>query len=155
MKNLVIVILVLVIIGMGYYWICQQGNQPDKLSKSPNSVTQSTNPTQNHRQFSAEDVAAAKDAATNFFQACSAGDWDKAKTYCPYIDKINDALNQASKSLEGLEIINIGEPYKKNASYPGLFIPYEIKIKSGETQKSDLAVRNDNPAKAWKVDGGI
>jgi hypothetical protein len=41
-----------------------------------------------------------------------------------------------------------------NGLYPGKFVPYEIKLKSGETRKARLAVRNDNPEKIWEIDGG-
>ena len=37
----------------------------------------------------------------------------------------------------------------------GGFVPYEIKFKSGKVHKHNLAVRNDNPAKRFVVDGGI
>ncbi|UCG57848.1 MAG: hypothetical protein JSU70_23655, partial [Phycisphaerales bacterium] len=56
--------------------------------------------------------------------------------------------------LGGLEIISIGEPFK-SGRYPGWFIPYEIKLSSGGVRKHNLAVRNDNPAKRYVVDGGI
>jgi len=36
-----------------------------------------------------------------------------------------------------------------------LVCPYEIKFKSGKSKKFNLAVRNDNPAKRWMVDGGF
>jgi len=51
-----------------------------------------------------------------------------------------------------------GEPsasHFKPKPYPGWFVPYEIKFKNGEVTKFNLAVRNDNPAKRYVVDGGI
>jgi len=54
----------------------------------------------------------------------------------------------------GLEIISIGEPFK-SGKYPGWFVPYEIEFKSGGVKKFNLAVRNDNAAKRWQVDGGF
>ncbi len=56
--------------------------------------------------------------------------------------------------LGGIEIISIGEPFK-SGNYGGWFIPYEIKLKSGYIKKHNLAIRNDNRAKRWQVDGGI
>ena len=89
-----------------------------------------------------------KETAVNFFQACAAGDWSQASTYCPYVNQLKD-------QLDGMQVISIGEPFKKIPGYAGLHVPYEIKLKSGEIKKYDLAVRNDNPAKVWQVDGGI
>ncbi len=58
------------------------------------------------------------------------------------------------KWLGGLEIVSIGKSFK-SGRYPGRFVPYEIKFKSGKTKKFNLAVRNDNRAKRWVVDGGL
>ena len=51
-------------------------------------------------------------------------------------------------------IVEIGEPFR-SGSYPGWFVPYEIKLWTGETRKFNLAVRNDNPARRYIVDGGF
>ena len=56
--------------------------------------------------------------------------------------------------LGGLEVISIGEPFQ-SMGYPGWFVPYEIKLQSGEIKKHNLAIRNDNPAHRFELDGGI
>ncbi len=91
-----------------------------------------------------------KEVARAFFEACSEKDWDKALTFKMY-SSVPDWLKE---KYGGLEIINIGEPFKSGL-YPGWFVPYEIKFKNGRTKKMNLAVRNDNPAKRYVVDGGI
>jgi hypothetical protein len=48
----------------------------------------------------------------------------------------------------------LGDPFQ-SGQYPGWFVPYEIRLKSGEVKKHNLAIRNGNPAKHWLVDGGI
>ncbi len=37
----------------------------------------------------------------------------------------------------------------------GWFVPYEIKLKSGTTEKWNLALRNDKAVHRYEVDGGI
>jgi hypothetical protein len=49
--------------------------------------------------------------------------------------------------------MSIGSSFK-SGQYAGVYVPYEVKLKSGEVQKHNLALRNDNPHKAWIVDGG-
>lgn len=88
--------------------------------------------------------------AREFFEACAKSDWVGARAYAgSMVDspRIQDYLG-------GLKLISIGKPFK-SGQYPGWFVPYEIKLKSGETKKFNLAVRNDTPKGLWMVDGGI
>lgn len=94
-----------------------------------------------------------KEAAQAFFEACSKEDWDKFLKFSS-----ETAVDERIKSyLGGLEIISIGEPFQSKgyARGKGWFVPYEIKFKSGYIKKFNLAIRNDNPAKRWIVDGGF
>jgi hypothetical protein len=91
-----------------------------------------------------------KEAAEAFFKACAKENWDEYLKFNTE-SRVDD---RTKEHLGGLEIISIGEPFKSGI-YGGWFIPYEIKFKSGRVQKHNLAVRNDNPAKRWVVDGGI
>ena len=91
------------------------------------------------------------EVARAFFEACAAEDWDEVLKFWA-TSSVEPRLRQY---LGGLEIISIGEPFK-SGRYPGWFVPYEIKITArGVTKKHNLAVRNDNPAKRYIVDGGI
>ncbi len=97
-----------------------------------------------YEQMSPEQTARA------FFQAMSGGDWDE-------VDKLAQGMQLPQKTkdyLTGLEIISIGTAFK-SGQYPGLFVPYEIRFRDGHTKKFNLAVRNDNPAKRYVVDGGF
>jgi hypothetical protein len=91
-----------------------------------------------------------RETAQAFFEACADEDWDEFLKFWPA-----SAVDQRLKDyLGGIEIISIGEPFK-SGRYAGWFVPYEIKFKNGHTKKMNLAVRNDNPAQRYVVDGGI
>ena len=91
-----------------------------------------------------------KEAAQAFFEACADENWDEVLKFWPA-----SAVDQKLKDyLGGIEIVSIGEPFK-SGNYGGWFVPYEIKFKNGATKKMNLAVRNDNPAQRYVVDGGI
>ena len=97
-----------------------------------------------YRQMQPDEVARA------FFQAMADEDWDEVlKFWC-----ISDIKDDMKRGWGGLEIISIGTPFK-SGTYSGWFVPYEIKFKSGHTKKMNLAVRNDNPARRYVVDGGF
>ena len=90
----------------------------------------------------------AEQAARAFFEACAKEDWNEAgKFMSPVSKSVKDYLG-------GLQIVSLGQAFTSK-SYGGRFVPYEIKFKSGKVQKHNLAVRNDNPAHRWQVDGGI
>ena len=91
-----------------------------------------------------------KESATAFFQACTQENWDEVLKFWSA-----SAVDQWLKDgMGGLEIVSIGEPFK-SGQYPGWFVPYEIRLKSGGVKKHNLAIRNDNPAQRYVVDGGI
>lgn len=48
----------------------------------------------------------------------------------------------------------LGEPFEA-WPYGGWFVPYEIRLPNGDVRKWNLAVRNDNPAHRYVVDGGL
>ena len=91
-----------------------------------------------------------KETAQAFFEACADENWEEVLKF-----RTTSAVDQRIKDyLGGVEIISIGEPFK-SGRYPGWFVPYQIKFKNGSIKKMNLAVRNDNPAKRYVVDGGI
>ncbi|MHC4426330.1 MAG: hypothetical protein ACYSYV_09555, partial [Planctomycetota bacterium] len=91
-----------------------------------------------------------KETAQAFFEACADENWDEFLKFWGA-----SAVDQRIKDyLGGVEIISIGEPFK-SGRYIGWFVPYEIELRSGRIKKFNLAVRNDNPAKRYVVDGGI
>ncbi|MHC4124021.1 MAG: zf-HC2 domain-containing protein [Planctomycetota bacterium] len=95
-----------------------------------------------------------KEAVEAFFQACAEENWDEVLKFWG-TSQIDDRIKAY---LGGLTIISIGEPFQsKGYARNGLgwFVPYEIRFKSGEVKKMNLAIRKDNPAKRFVVDGGL
>jgi RNA polymerase sigma factor (sigma-70 family) len=104
-------------------------------------------------------AAQAQQTARDFFEALGEEDWNKVEqfypSYAPPGHRFNDEFTEQLKSyLGGLEIISLGEPFTK-PPYPGVFVPYEIRFKNGESKKFNLAVRQDNPEQKWYWDGGL
>jgi hypothetical protein len=91
-----------------------------------------------------------KQAAQAFFAACADEDWDEFLKFWS-ASRVDQRIKD---HLGGLEIISLGEPFQSGSSR-SWFVPYEIRLKSGRVRKHNLAVRNDNPAKRYIVDGGI
>jgi outer membrane lipoprotein-sorting protein len=96
-----------------------------------------------------------KQAARKFFMALSKEDYAS-------ITPVWDALQISDTDMQekireiygGLELISLGKPFKSGL-FPGEFVPYKVKLKSGEIKEFNLAIRNDNPTKTWEIDGGI
>jgi outer membrane lipoprotein-sorting protein len=98
----------------------------------------------------------AEQAARAFFEACSREDWNEA---AKFMSPVTPRLKQY---LGGLKIVSVGEPFASK-TYPGQFVPYEIKLPVPiwglhwlhYDKKFNLAIRKDNPAGRWQVDGGL
>jgi outer membrane lipoprotein-sorting protein len=88
-------------------------------------------------------------AARTFFEACRKRDWDEADKFFP-----RTMTDDTKAALGGLEIVTLGEPFQA-WPYAGWFVPYELRFNDGQVRKHNLALRNDNPAKRFVVDGGL
>ncbi|WP_304720595.1 hypothetical protein [uncultured Alistipes sp.] len=94
----------------------------------------------------------AEEAANRILRAM--GSWDETL--------LDEALHyygtDIRKELEahygGLAVIAIGQAVR-SGQYAGVFVPCEILLADGRTEKLMLALRNDNPEKCWLVDGGL
>ena len=91
-----------------------------------------------------------KAAAQAFFDACAASDWPTVARFM----QMSEVPDTIKPILGGIELVHLGEPFQ-SGRYPGWFVPYEIRMSSGETKKHNLSVRNDNAAQVYLVDGGI
>jgi hypothetical protein len=91
-----------------------------------------------------------KEAATYFFEALAREDWDAVLQVYPF-SRVSDEVKH---TYGGLEVVSIGEP-SQSGLYRGFFVPYEVRLPDGSIKKWKLAVRNDNPARHWTVDGGF
>ena len=93
-----------------------------------------------------------KEAAWTFFQACAEEDWEEVLKFWT-TSRID---NSTKNYLGGLEIISLGEPFKSEGyTRSGWFVPYKVRLKTGRVMEFNLAIRKDNPAKRFVVDGGI
>jgi len=95
-----------------------------------------------------------KEAAEAFFRACAEEDWEEVLKF-----ETSSRIDERTKEyLGGLEIISIGQPFQSEGYARdglGWFVPYEIRLKSGRVKKFNLAIRKDNPANRFIVDGGL
>ena len=65
-----------------------------------------------------------------------------------------DVRDVVKRKYEGLQIVSIGKP-TKSGLYPGRFVKCKIILADGTEETLNLALRNDNSAEAWLLDGGI
>ena len=91
-----------------------------------------------------------REAAVMLFDGFAKEDWGRVLAVLP----MSEVSPGARHALGGLKVISIGKPFR-SGPYPGWFVPYEVRLRSGEVKKHNLAVRNDNPAGRWVQDGGL
>lgn len=85
----------------------------------------------------------AEQAARAFFQACSQEDWTEAAKYYSPIDE------QLKEYLGGLQIVSLGQEFTSK-TYPGRFIPYEIRLRGMEF---NLRLSNSNSVGRFLITG--
>ncbi len=90
-----------------------------------------------------------KEAAAYFFDALANENWD-AVLQVTYGTRVPEGVKQ---DYGGLQVISIGEPFQSGL-YAGYYVPYQVRLRDGSTKTHKLAVRNDNPAHRWMMDGG-
>jgi outer membrane lipoprotein-sorting protein len=88
-------------------------------------------------------------AARAFFEACGSRNWNEVSKYWPL--PLDEPFQQL---IGGVQIISLGESFT-SAAYPGAFVPYEIKLSSGEIKKHNLAMKRDGKTGRWMFDGGV
>lgn len=90
------------------------------------------------------------EAADVIFKSCAEENWEEFAKFLPA-----SGIRQHTKvALSGLEIISLGEPFQ-SYSYVGWFVPYEIRLKDGSIYRGNLALRSDNEAERFVIDGGL
>jgi len=92
----------------------------------------------------------AEQAARAFFDACAKEDWDE-------VSKFTTVTASLKTYLAGIEVISTGEHFESAISLisGAQFVPYEIKLKSGDVKKHNLALKRHPETRRWFVDGGI
>jgi len=91
-----------------------------------------------------------KQAAQAFFQAFTDSDWDELLKiwHLPGIDQ------RVKDYYGGLEIISIGEPVR-SSNPDHRFVPYKIKLASGQIIEHRLSLVKDKHTGRFYIDGGI
>jgi hypothetical protein len=136
-----------------------------------NSGSQTDSPFSKTQQLSSDEEAqlssttgnTPEQVAKSVFDACSQGDWTAFAKFWPEGGR---PLDEGMKSklaayYGGSQVISLGKPFKawsndhNKAKYGSFFVPYEIRLKSGEIKKWQLAVRCDNSENRWYWDGGL
>jgi len=90
-----------------------------------------------------------KQAAERFFEAAGNYDWKEAGKFQP-----GEMDDQFKRYIGGLTVISIGESFTSRM-YPGVFVPYEIRMAWGEVRKHSLALKKDARTGRWFIDGGL
>ena len=57
-------------------------------------------------------------------------------------------------SYAGATVVKLADPVR-SGQYPGWFVPCELRMADRTTERLQVALRNDNPAGSWVIDGGI
>jgi outer membrane lipoprotein-sorting protein len=91
-----------------------------------------------------------REAAEFFFDSLAREDWQKLLQVLPG-SSVPDGIKN---SYGGLNVVHLGDAFQSGL-YPGWFVPYQIRLRNGETKDHKLAIRNDNPQRRWVVDGGF
>jgi len=100
-------------------------------------------------------VASGEEATRIIFESFGREEWNTVKKFIPELRfQGGRVASEIRQYYGGLRVISIGKSFR-SGSYPGVFVPYRIKLKSGEVISHNLAIRNDNPRRLWVVDGGL
>jgi len=92
-----------------------------------------------------------EEAARAFLEAVGREDWAEA-------EKFDSPITESFKQDRGgLQVLSIGKAFTSAISVinGAEFVPYEIKLKSGQINKHNLALKKDRKTGRWFVDGGI
>ena len=105
------------------------------------------------------------EVAQTFFDVCAKENWAEAAKYWPpgLLKRRPEFMNSFTNYFGGLEIVSLGKPFKgriilasipagerkrmgaqgarKDFDYPGVYVPYEIRVKCGDVRKWQLAIR--------------
>jgi outer membrane lipoprotein-sorting protein len=90
----------------------------------------------------------AEQAARAYIEALGRQDWTEAEKFRRMT--IDD---RTKKTFGGLELVSIGESFTAK-DYPGRFVPYVIKLRSGEMITNNLGFKKDGNTDRWWDDSG-
>ena len=94
----------------------------------------------------------ADEAAKIILKAMNEWDTEILNTAMHYFK--GDVMKIVEERYRGLEVKSI-EKAVKSGLYPGRFVKCKVVLPNGKKETLTLALRNDNKAKVWLVDGGL
>ena len=94
----------------------------------------------------------ADEAAKIILKAMNEWDTEILNTAMHYFK--GDVMKIVEDRYRGLEVKSI-EKAVKSGLYPGRFVKCKVVLPNGKKETLTLALRNDNKAKVWLVDGGL
>lgn len=94
----------------------------------------------------------ANEAAEIILKAMNEWDTEILNTAMYYFK--GDVMKIVEERYRGLEVKSI-EKAVKSGLYPGRFVKCKVVLPNGKKETLTLALRNDNKAKVWLVDGGL
>lgn len=91
------------------------------------------------------------EATKAIFKSCAEKNWGEFAKFLP-----ESGVRQFTKdALGGLEVTSLGEPFQSESAYVGWFVPYQIRFNDGSDYQGILALRKDNEADRFVIDGGM
>jgi hypothetical protein len=103
-----------------------------------------------------EQTAQTQQATRVLFEAVGNGDWNKVNALCRRGEPLADLIDPKIKArLIGLELVSLGEPFVETNNFGISFVPYEIRLKNGETHKHRLGMIRSYRDQKWVCVCGI
>jgi RNA polymerase sigma factor (sigma-70 family) len=112
----------------------------------------------NQVKLAPQEATEAVRAARDFLEANGKGDWNAVAKFwpanAPAGKHFEDIFTDQNKGLvSGLQIVSLGTPYRESPN-SWVMVPYEVRLKSGDTQKNNLRIGKGADGR-WIWQGGF
>ncbi|MEI7663796.1 MAG: hypothetical protein WCK34_16435 [Bacteroidota bacterium] len=95
-----------------------------------------------------------EEAARLFFTSCEKSDWKVVMRFSPlWAIAGGNTFRAVQNRFGGSQLLHVGTAFTSGI-YAGIYIPYTVRLKSGDTLEGNMAIRNDNSFHTWQIDGG-
>ena len=95
-----------------------------------------------------------EEAVRIFLDACGKNDWKTVQRFSPLFSVTgSNTMKIIQGRFAGSKLLTVGTAFTSGI-YAGIYVPYRIRILSGDTIEGNMAIRNDNPYHTWNIDGG-
>jgi hypothetical protein len=96
----------------------------------------------------------AENAVRTFFKSCEKEDWAMTERFSPlFTVRSANALKSVQARFGGSRLLKVGNSFNSGI-YAGVYVPYVVLLRSGDTISGNIAIRNDNSYHTWSIDGG-